>query len=222
MSRASIATRAGRSALCACLVCAAACTTVVSLEPTIEPDSAVRVPALVGDWIMVNQEDSTVAHISPGRDAATYTIQFGDSVALGAAVGRPTFAARLARRRGGYLGEAIPSSSDGLRDSLSTRYGSMIRATYMVAAVKFVGDDLQIAGLLGESVRAVLAAGVCPLPGRVVDEPGELVFTGNSRQLRRTTDCLLTTPGVLDNWIVVRRRQIAYRPSVPNALRAGR
>jgi|KBSSwiStaDraftv2_1062776.scaffolds.fasta_scaffold158241_1 hypothetical protein len=222
MSRASVVTRAVRSALCACLVSAGACTTVVSLEPTIEPDSAVRVPALVGDWIMVNQEDSTVAHVSPGREAATYTIQFGDAVALGAAVGRPSFSARLARRPGGYLGEAIPSSSDGLLDSLSTRYGSMIRATYMVAAVKFVGDDLQIAGLLGASARAVLAAGICPLPGRVLDEPGELVFTGSSRQLRRTTDCLLTTPGVLDNWIVFRRRQIAYRSSVPNALRTGR
>ena len=222
MSHGPVITRAARSALCVCFVSAGACTAVVSLEPTIEPDSAVQVPALVGDWIMVDQEDSTVAHISPGRDAGTYTVQFGDAVALGTAVGRPTFSARLARRRGGYLGEAIPSSSDGLLDSLSTRYGSMIRATYMVAAVKFVGDDLQIAGLLGESVRAVLATGVCPLPGKVLDERGELVFTGSSRQLRRTTDCLLATPGVLDNWIVFRRRQIAYRPSVPNAFRAGR
>lgn len=222
MSRASIVTRAVRTALYACLVSAEACTAVVSLEPTIEPDSAVRVPALVGDWTAVNQEGFAVAHILPGRDAATYTIQFGDSVALGTAVGHPTFSARLARRPGGYLGEAIPSSSDGLLDSLSTRYGSMIRATYMVAAVKFVGDDLQIAGLLGGSVRAILAAGVCPLPGRVVDEPGELIFTGSSRQLRRTADCLLATPGVLDNWMLFRRRQIASRSSAPNASRAER
>lgn len=220
MSHGPVFTRAARSALCACFASAGACTAVVSLEPTIEPDSAVSVPALVGDWVAVNQEDSSVAHVSPGPDATTYVIQFGDSVALGTAVGRPTFSARMARRRGGYLGEAIPSSSDGLLDSLSTRYGSMIRATYMVAAVKFVGDDLQVAGLLGASVRVVLAAGVCPLPGRVVDEPGELVFTGSSRQLRRTTDCLLTTPGVLDEWLVFRRRQIAYRSGVPNASRA--
>ena len=102
----------------------------------------------------------------PGCDVATYTIQFGDSVTFGAPVGRPTFSARMARRPGGYLGKAIPSSSDGLLDSLSTRYGSMIRVTYTVAAVKFVGDDLQVAGLLGASVRVVVAAGVCPLPAR--------------------------------------------------------
>lgn len=220
MSHGSVCTRAARSALCAFGVTAGACTAVVSLEPTIEPDSAVSVPALLGDWIMSNQEGSTVAHISPGRDAAAYTIEFGDSLALGPVAGRPTLSARLARRPGGYLGEAIPSSSDGLLDSLSTRYGSMIRATYMVAAVRFVGDDLEVAGLLGDPVRLVLAAGVCPVPGAVVDEPGELVFTGKSRQLRRTTDCLLSTPGVLDNWIVFRRRQIAYGSRWPNAARA--
>ncbi|HEX5075459.1 MAG TPA: hypothetical protein VFW03_19765 [Gemmatimonadaceae bacterium] len=222
MSHRSVLTRAARSALCAWCVSGGACTAVVSLEPTIEPDSAVRVPALVGDWVTVDREDPIVARVAPGREAATYSIRFGDSVALGTAVGRPTLSARLVRRPGGYLGEAVPESSDGLLDTLSTRYGSMIRPMYMVAAVKFVGDDLQVAGLLGGVVRVVLAAGVCPLPGTVIDEPGELVFTGRSRQLRRTTDCLLTTPGVLDEWIVFRRRQIAYRSSVPNALRATR
>ena len=220
MSNGPVFTRAARNVLCACFLSSEACTAVVSLEPTIEPDSAVRVPALVGDWIMVNKEASTVAQVSPGADPTTYTIRFGDSVALGSAVGRPTFVARMARRPGGYLGEAVPSSSDGLLDSLSTRYGSMIRATYMVAAVKFVGDDLQVAGLIGASVRVVLAAGVCPLPGKIIDKPGELIFTGSSRQLRRTTDCLLSTPGVLDDWIVFRRRQIAYRSRVPNACRS--
>ena len=223
MSHGPVFTRAERIALCGCLASAAACTAVVSLEPTIEPDSAVSVPALLGDWIKVDEDDSTVAHVAPGPGRNTYVIQFGDSVALGTAFGRPTFSARLARRAGGFLGEATPSSSDDLLDSLSTRYGTMIRATYMVAAVKFVGDDLQIAGLLGDASRLVLAAGLCPSPGRVVDEPGALIFTGNSRQLRETTDCLLATPGMLDDWIVFRRRQVASRVrGAPNDPRGGR
>jgi hypothetical protein len=88
--------------------------------------------------------------------------------------------------------------------------------------VKFVGDDLQIAGLLGDVSRRLLEAGLCPWPGQVVDQPGALIFTGNTRQLRRTTDCLLGTPGVLDNWIVFRRRQVAYRANVPNGPGAAR
>jgi len=41
---------------CGCLVAAGACTAVVSLEPTIEPDSAVSVPTPVGDWIKLDEE----------------------------------------------------------------------------------------------------------------------------------------------------------------------
>lgn len=199
-----------RGTLTTCLfLSAAACTGVASLDPPIGPGEAIFVPKLLGDWVNLQDEDQDPAtvHIMRGEDSTSYILEMSKpTIIIGSvSLGRPRMSARVAPAGGALLAEAIPSPTDSLFTSLRGPYGTMVHLAYMVGVVKFVGDDLQLSVLEGSSVRAALDSARCPPPGRVIEEEGDLLFTGDSRQLRRTIDCLIATPGALDTTNLFRR-----------------
>lgn len=145
------------------LLSAEACTGVVSLDPTIGPEEAISVPRLLGDWVNVDEVDSTQLIVRPGPESTSYIVEFGDPVIVGSvSLGRPKLSVRVTPAGGGLLAEAIPWDDDPSLDSLGRRYGAMVQLVYIVVVVKFVGDDLQLAGLDGSHVRDVLDARHCP------------------------------------------------------------
>jgi hypothetical protein len=212
MSPGPLFSRIASNAFSCCLVLsAAACTGVASIDPTISPDEAIAVPRLIGDWVQVGEDaDTTRLHVRQGPDSTSYVIEVGDPIRLrSVSLGRMTLLARVVQLAEGFLAEVTPLSADAagdtskgrygdiLMDTLQHRYGTLILQMHMVGVLKFAGDDLQVSGLSATALREAVAGGQCPEPGRLIDQD-EVILTGNTRQLRRTTDCLLALPQALD------------------------
>ena len=190
---------------------ATGCLAVVSLDPMIEAGEAVSVPTLVGDWISYDEYgDSVLARVTPTADSTSYILELDEPTTFGpVSLGRPTMSLRLAPAGGRLLAEAIPSVDDAMVDSVSWRYGALVQLAYVVVVLEFVGEDVRVSALDRDSVRAVLRQRRCPPPGGVMyrrgGEPADLILSGNSAELRRTSDCLIATPGVLTEPAVYRR-----------------
>ena len=201
MSHRPLFPRVGRRTLGAILLFGTgACTGVVSLEPSIGPDEAVPAPELLGDWLAVDDEDTTWARISAGDDSTTYVLEFGDPITFEHVLplGRPTFSLRVAPAGDRLFAEALPAEDDdALVDSLQQRYGSMVQLLYLDGLLKVVGDELHVWTFLGDSVPAALRGGRCPSPGWFIERRG-VILSGAPRELRRTMDCLTGLPEVLD------------------------
>ena len=193
-----------RGALVSCIaLTSAACVDVVSLEPVIGPGEAVSVPALVGDWVEIvpgsdEDADTTWLRVSEERDSTRYlltSIRAGDTDP--SSFGRPMQWLRVMPHADRLLAELTPARTDVALDSVIGRYGDMIQLSYQRFMLRVMGDSVQYWTFDGDSVRAALAERRCPSPGRVIDRPTVLVFSGDTRELRVTTDCLIAVPGIL-------------------------
>ena len=214
MSRRPLSSSMMRGALVSCIaMTGVACVDIVSLEPTIGPGDAISVPALIGDWIEIipgteQEADTTWVRVARERDSTRYlvtAIRSGDTDALG--YGRPTAWLRVAPAGDRLLAELSPARIDVLVDSMVRRYAGMIQLAHQLVVLRPMGDSLQVQLFDPDSVRTALTDGRCPRPGRVIERPGAMVFTGDSRELRITTDCLIAVPGALTDPETLHRLQ---------------
>ena len=181
----------------------AACVDVVSLDPTIGPGEAISVPALIGDWIEVSpgseqEADTMWVRVTRERDSTRYlvtSIRSGDKDPF--AYGRPMTWLRVTPAGDRLLAELTPARTDVVLDSAVSRFGGMLQLAHQLVVLKPLGDSLQYWLFDGDSVRTALTDARCPQPGRVIERSGALVFSGESRELRATTDCLIAVPGLL-------------------------
>lgn len=230
MSPEPMSSRMSRAALPIALVLtAAACTSVTSIHPTISPNDAVAVPQLLGDWVQVDQDEpGPRIHVRRGPDSTTFVAEVADPVRVKSlSFGRATLSLHAVPLAEGFLVEATPLGTevgenapkrnygDPLVDSLQHRYGRLIQRMYIVVVVKFVGDDLQVSGLSTSKLKEVVEAGGCPEPVRLIEQDGDLILSGDTGQLRRTTDCLLALPDALSQPPTILRRPPRLRPRSP-------
>ena len=206
-----------RGALVSCVALAgAACVDIVSLDPTIGPGEAIAVPALVGDWIEVipgseQEADTMWVRVTRERDSTRYlvtSIRSGDTDP--SRFGRPMAWLRVRPAGDRLLAELTPARTDVVLDSLVSRYGGMAQLAHQLVMLKPLGDSLQFWLFDGDSVRTALTDARCPQPGRVIDRHATLVFSGDSRELRATTDCLIAVPGVLGQPETLHRWRARY------------
>ena len=193
-----------RGALVSCVALpGVACVDIVSLDPTIGPGEATAVPALIGDWIEVipgneQEADTMWVRVTRERDSTRYlvtSIRSGDTDP--SRFGRPMAWLRVRPAGDRLLAELTPARTDVVLDSAVSRYGGMLQLAHQLVVLKPLGDSLQYWLFDGDSVRTALTDARCPQPGRVIDRHGTLVFSGDGRELRMTTDCLIAVPGVL-------------------------
>ena len=204
MWRRPLASNAVCRALVSCIVVTGtSCVDVVSLEPTIGPGEAISAPTLIGDWIEIipgseQEADTTWVRVTEERDPTRYLVTWIRSDDWDSAGhGRPTTWLRVAPAGDRLLAELSPARIDVIVDSTVWRYGGMVQLTHQLVMLKPMGDSLQYWLFDGDSVQTALTEARCPQPGRVVARSGSLVLTGDSRELRVTTDCLILVPGVL-------------------------
>lgn len=171
---------------------------VTSVDPIITESGGTWDPRLLGTWEEVSGSDRAVVSQASGR---TYAIEYtSDSNVL-------HFAARLGPLEGRSVLDVWPTPRGGQ----SPNWYAGLMARHLMFVVNIGSEEVRVAALEPDALRATLGSGGLPLAFRRSDD--QLVLDGTTEQLRAAIGSYLAKRGALSEPDVWRRS--------PNANRAG-
>ena len=174
---------------------------VASLDELVRAEDAIVDDRILGQW----SSDDGTQYVVTRVDSGHYRIRTVDDRGL---LGR--YKARIGRLGGrqviDVLGEPVESQRAGDPDL------ALLIPAHTLIAIRFDGDDLWLAAIDKDSLRAAVERRALLLAGR---EAGDyFVLTDSTGALRAALDIYLRRDDVLEKWAPLHRR-VLPRPEMP-------